>query len=347
VRILATVPASEIVPRRAMMIWRDRIPAARLTVIAGAPGLGKSTLGTMIAAELSVEGIPGVISNLEDDPATVTRPRLDVAAADLERVHIIPLESGPTFPRDFEAFENLIRHTGSRYAILDPIRAHFHPERLVHSGPVLRELARIAHENACAIVAVHHTIQGRPGMSAIELIGGPSGGLAGTARAAYLYGYDPRDEDRRALACVKINGTDPPPALVLAHETVEYEVDGQILDAGLLLPVHVDLISGKEVIRRGARHKERDSACAKWLSLFLAAAAGDDYTRPTRECRIEAAQAGYGWTTLQRVSAMLRIEKQRQGGWGSYGWWAWRLPDAHPLRNPDAAVDAEPETEAA
>lgn len=352
VRMLSAVPASEIVPSRALMIWRERIPAARLSVIAGGPGLGKSTLLTTVAAELSAEGLDVIISNLEDDPATVTRPRLDVAAADLERVHIVPPQAAPAFPRDFDLLEDLIRRTGARCMVLDPIGAHFHPERGVHHRPVLRDLARIAKETACAIVGVHHTIKTGDG-TAIGLIGGPSGGLAGTARAVYLYGYDPRDEDRRALACVKINGADPPPALVLAHETVEYETgEGQKLDAGLLIVVDVDDISGKEVLRRGRRHKDRDAACAKWLSLFLAAAASEDFTRPTREVRIEAAQAGYGWTTLQRVAGKLHIEKHRQGGFGGDGWWAWRLPDEHPLRSPDADLDAyaadeKPEAEAA
>lgn len=333
-RVLNSFSADEIQPRRAMMIWRDRIPAARLTVIAGAPGLGKSTLGTMIAAELSRDGLDVVLSNLEDDPSTVTRPRLDVAAANLERIHIIPPSTAPELPADFEALENTIRHKKARCAILDPIGAHFAPEKLLHHRPVLRRLSEIARNTGCAIVAVHHTIKSGDG-TAIGLIGGPSGGLAGTARAVYLYGYDPRDEDRRALACVKINGCDSPAALVLAHETVEYEADGTMIDAGLLLAVDIDHVSGKEVVRRGRRLKDRDSACSKWLSLFLAAAAADDFARPTREVRIEASQVGYGWTTLQRVAASLHIEKVRQGGFGGFGWWSWRLPDEHPLRHPE------------
>jgi putative DNA primase/helicase len=336
--MLTAVPAAGIAPARALMVWRDRIPAGRLTVIAGAPGLGKSTLGTMIAAELSAEGLDVILSNLEDDPATVTRPRLDVAAANLERVHIVPPATAPAFPADLELLENLIRHTRAAVCILDPIGAHFVPERLVHHRPTLRRLVDVARETNCAIVGVHHTIKSGDG-TAIGLIGGPSGGLAGTARAVYLYGYDPRDEDRRALACVKVNGADPPAALVLAHETVEYEIAGEMLDAGLLLVVDTDHVSGRDVIRRGRRHEDRDQACAKWLSLFLGAAASEDFARPTRDVRVEASQAGYGWTTLQRVANRMHIEKIRQGGWAGAGWWAWRLPDDHPLRTGEAEPD--------
>jgi hypothetical protein len=330
VRILATLTAAEIAPRKMLMLWRDRIPASTLTVIAGVPGLGKSTLATMVAAELSREGIDVVLSNLEDDPASVTRPRLDVADADLDRVHIVPPSTAPAFPADLELLDGLIKHTNAKAVILDPIGAHFTPERQVHHRPTLRLLMDIARARRCAVIGVHHTI--KSGGTAIELIGGPSGGLAGSARAVYLYGYDPHDEDRRALACVKVNGVDRPPALILGHETVEYDVAGQCVDAGLLLVLGESDLLSKKVLREGRRNEQRDNACLKWLSLYLAD--GEDCTRRSRDVQVEGGRAGYRWPTLQRAATRLHVEKNRQGGLGADGWWTWRLPDEHPLRDP-------------
>lgn len=338
-RTLAAYPAAEIAPRRMMMLWRDRIPAGTLSVIAGAPGLGKSTLGNTICAELSRDGISSVLSNMEDDPATVTRPRLDVAAADLSRVYIVPPDVAPAFPRDLELLENLIRYTNAGLVLLDPFRAHFHPENQIHHGPVLREVVAVARRTRCAIVGIHHTVKSGDG-TAIGLVGGAYGGLAGTARALYVYGYDPKDEDRRALACVKIAGVDTPPALVFAHETVEYEIGGDYFDAGLILVVGEGELDARELKRRGRKLKDRDEACSKWLSLFLAA--GEDCSRRANEVRVEGAQAGHGWQTLVRAAARLAVEKQKRGS-GRYGdqWWTWRLPDTHPLRNPEPEPEAE------
>jgi hypothetical protein len=78
--------------------------------------------------------------------------------------------------------------------VLDPIGAHFRPERLAHDRPTLRQLGAVAREAQCAILAIHHTTK-------LGDVGGPNSGLLGTARAVYVYGYDPDDEDRRALSC--------------------------------------------------------------------------------------------------------------------------------------------------
>jgi hypothetical protein len=311
------------------MIWRDRIPAATLTVIAGKPGLGKSTLGVTIASELSGHGMPSVISNLEDDLSAVVRPRLDVAGANLDLVHVIPPMVAPVLPHDLERLEQLVREPEAACLILDPVAAHFRPERRVHDRAALRQLVQLARDTRCAIVGVHHTTKVSVDGSAIGAIGGPTGGLAGTARAVYVYGYDPDDEDRRALACVKVNGVDEPPALLIEHETVEYDAGGRLIEAGMLRFTEESNASAKKVLRPGRRRQTRDADCQAWLGLFLAAA--EDCQRRVGEIRTEGIAAGFGWQTLRRAGVELRTEKVRVG-FGGEGYWLWRLPDDHPLR---------------
>lgn len=311
------------------MIWRGRIPASTLTLIAGAPGLGKSTLLATLAAELSKHGVPGIVSMLEDDPQGIVRPRLEVAGADLSNVHLIPQDEAPVLPRDLSLLAEAIRETGARYLILDPIAAHFMPERRVHDRPTLRDLVAVARATRCAIVGVHHTIKGSPGMTALELIGGPSSGLAGTARAVYIYGFDPSDEDRRALACAKINGFEEPPTLILEHDMVEYIAHGRPIEAGMLSVRGETNAPAKGVLKRGSKHKHRDAEAVEWLSLFLAD--GDDCKRQASEVRKGAKDAGIGWQTMLRARVEIKAERVRVG-FGGDGFWFWRLPDDHPLR---------------
>jgi hypothetical protein len=57
-----------------------------------------------------------ILSNCEDDPGSVTVPRLSVAGAILERVHVIPPEDAPLFPASTTGLEHVIRATGTKRA---------------------------------------------------------------------------------------------------------------------------------------------------------------------------------------------------------------------------------------
>lgn len=333
--------ADTITPKQLPMLWRDRIPANTLSVIAGDPGLGKSTLAAMIAAELSRAGLHGIISNVEDDPEAVTRPRLEVAQAKLENISLVPHDYGIAFPGDLPALSEWIEETSASYVMLDPVAAHFRPATRVHDRTRLVELLTIARKQQCAIIGFHHTIQSvSPTGDPLHRIGGPSSGLAGSARAAFLYGYDPEDEDQRALVCVKINGVELPPALVLDHETIEYDsIDGIAIEAGRMRVHGESNIDGARTLRRGKRKAGRDAEATAWLTEFLAG--GDDATRMTAEIRDVAKEAGFAWQTVLRARVAIKAERFRKG-FGGEGYWLWRLPEAHPYRKGDAvAQEAE------
>jgi putative DNA primase/helicase len=302
-------------------IWRDRLIVGALNLIAGQPGSGKSSLTALMAAELSRQGHTIVMSNCEDDPGSVTVPRLQVADAILERIHVIPPEDAPLFPKDVDALAGVIREAGVKVVFLDPIGAHFRPERLAHDRPSLRRLASVAREAQCAIVAVHHTTKAGE-------VGGPNSGLLGTARAVYVYGYDPDDEDRRALSCEKINGVAAPPTLLFEHEAVEYSLGSQTVEAGRLRKIRQSNVRAQR--KRGRGDPERDAACHAWLSELLAS--GPDCAVASKDVEMLGAAEGFAQATLQRAKVELQVEHARVGGYGGNGHWTWRLPDEHPLR---------------
>jgi putative DNA primase/helicase len=313
--------AAEIEQAALRLLWRDRLIVGAINLIAGQPGAGKSSLTALIAAEVSRKGTV-IISNCEDDPSSVTVPRLAAAGAILERVHVIPPDDAPAFPRELEGLEHVVRETGTKLVVIDPIGAHFSPERLAHDRTSLRRLAAVARRAQCAIVAVHHTTK-------MGEVGGPNSGLLGTARAVYVYGYDPDDEDRRALSCVKINGADAPPTMLLEHETAEHAVGNTLVAAGRLRILRES--NTKASRSRGRHHADRDAECHAWLSEFLAA--GEDCARAWGDVRNHGTDLGYGWETLRRAKVSLEVEHVRAGQ-GAAAYWVWRLPDEHPLRQP-------------
>lgn len=329
------IAASEMTASAWSILWRERIPRGAVSVVAGRPGAGKSTLEAAIAAELSNEGLVGIISNLEDDPEKVVLPRLLAAGADVSRVLLVRPHLSPRLPVQMESLAALVRESGASYVILDPIAAHFHPERRVHDRSALSDLMDLARETGCAIIGMHHTTkQGRRGSAAtttsvIEAVGGPQGGLSGAARAVYIYGNDPSDEDRRALACVKMNGRDLPPALLIEHETVEVRSAEMLLEAGRLCFVGEANIDPGKVLGRGKNHYDRDAECAEWLTLYLAD--GDSFSRQSTEVRNDGREVGFGWQTILRAATELGIERVKISLDGD-SFWSWRLPDGHPMR---------------
>lgn len=321
---LGALPAASIPARGLRTIWRERLILGTLNVIAGPPGAGKSSLVALIAAELSRAGATLVISNAEDDPGSVTVPRLTAAGAILERVHVIPPDDAPLFPAEIEGLETVLRETSIRCVVLDPIGAHFRPERLVNDRPRLRQLAGVARRTGAAIIGVHHTTK-------THTVGGPNSGLLGTARAVYVYGFDPEDEDRRALSCEKINGAAHPPTILFEHEIVDVELqDGTTVNAGLLRKVRESTDRARS--HRGRRLPERDAACMAWLTGFLAA--GEDFGRHSQEIRDAARGEGFAQATLERTKVQLQAESHRRGGYGADGAWFWVPPPEHPARDP-------------
>lgn len=95
-----------------------RIPMAAVTLLVGAEGIGKSLFWTWLTEPITTGkpcpeyGIPArdpahvFIVATEDDWATSVLPRLEVAGADLDYVHVICTEDdgsgAPVFPRDID-----------------------------------------------------------------------------------------------------------------------------------------------------------------------------------------------------------------------------------------------------
>ena len=104
--------ASELKYRPIKWLWPSRIARAKLTLLTGAPGSGKSALVASIIAAVTTGGAypcgegkaphgSVILVSPEGDP-DVLLPRLKAAGADLARVEIITRVPGPKGPRPFD-----------------------------------------------------------------------------------------------------------------------------------------------------------------------------------------------------------------------------------------------------
>lgn len=215
---LSTIRASDVVVERVEWIWPGRIPRGLVSLLAGPPGKGKTTLACEVAARVSrgqLGGEPGdvLIASAEDSPAFTLVPRLTAAGADLERVHFVSTEvedDGLVLPEDINRLTVTVNELGVTLVIIDPVVAHLggridsHNDKSVRTA--LRPLHVLAETTGAAVLGIVH-LNKSSGQDALTRVGG-SVGFTAAARSVLLLTDDPAEEEgssRRLLAHAKSN----------------------------------------------------------------------------------------------------------------------------------------------
>ena len=261
-----------------------------------------------------------IILSAEDDLADTIRPRLDAAAADVTRVHAIPLVSDwrPTIPTDIDVLASWISTEDAKLVIIDPLFAHLDGNINANSDPDMRQalapLGALASETGAAIVLIRHLR--KSGADNHLYRGGGSIAVIASARSGLLVGRDPEDADRRVLAVSKSNLAANPPSLGYGltedreHASVKVSWYGPVdVSAEHLLDVMPD---------EDQRTKQEEAES------FLEAALADGPV-PASVVVPAAKQVGISSRTLDRAKANLGIHPFRDG-FGPGGRWVWALP---------------------
>src|SRR3954453_3378390 len=121
------IRAEHVTPRLPVWVFEQRIPVGAVTLVVGRDGTGKSTFARWLAANASTGWLTGApldvpLALLEDGAAEITQPGLLAAGADAERIELA-LGEGWRFPRDLAEFEDHVRATECKLAIIDPLAA--------------------------------------------------------------------------------------------------------------------------------------------------------------------------------------------------------------------------------
>jgi hypothetical protein len=208
-------------------LWRGRLPAGKLAILDGDPGLGKSSLTLDLAARVST-GRPMpfdldnprppadvVLLSAEDGLADTIRPRLEAAGADLERVFAldaVPTAPGrpgrpPVFPDDVGWLHDLVVMKNAKLVVIDPLMA-FLGENVnamndQNARRALFPLSRLAETTGATVLVVRHLNKNPQGAALYR--GGGSIGIIGAARVGLLVAQDPDDTNGRVLAVTKSN----------------------------------------------------------------------------------------------------------------------------------------------
>jgi putative DNA primase/helicase len=321
-------PASDVRARRVEWLWRGRIARARVGVLFGPPGMGKSTLLALLIADLTRAGERVMIASAEDDPETTIVPRLLGAGAVLSRVTIISTkakqgETNLLLPRDLDMLgASLETHA---LLLIDPLNAHLSDEVNGNSDQsvrslVLAPLAWYARKCDCAVAVVMHPNKSQGG-DALSRISG-SGGYGGAARFVLLLGAHPDDvgkaTPRQVLVHVKASEGELKPALTFRRQLTSLELEGETFETPVLeLVADDERISAESVLAV----TDPDEAGAfvdavEWLQRELI-----DGPKPSKRLLAVARERGdFSERTLRKAKRTLGVRSEREpGGTG----WLW------------------------
>ncbi len=329
---------ADVAPEAIAWLWPGMVPAGRLALLVGDPGVGKSLAAVDLAAHVSTgtawpDGTAGlepadvVILAAEDSPGDY-RTRLDAAGADVSRVHILEAireDDGerPVTLADVQAIDDAVsklHDAGRRVAlvILDTVGALLAPGVDDSSNGdvrvMLRPLAALAASTGAAVVGIHH-LRKSAGQALHRTLG--SVGWTAAARAVLAVVRDREQHARRLLVVLKSNYAPEQPEGALAF-TVDADQAGRPLLLWSRDRVAVDPEAALSPPEDPSDRAAGDEAL-EWLRAALA-----NGPQAAADLRKEARSEGIADRTLRRASKRLDVVIERTGFPCRS---TWRLPD--------------------
>ena len=360
---LELIGASTINPEPVRWLWPGWLARGKLHVIAGAPGIGKTTAVLSWAASVTAckafpsgwrSTKPGrvLVWSGEDDPADTLVPRLQAAGADLTRVQIVGdvMENGERFAfdpaRDVPALKAaLAAQSDVAMIVIDPLVSAVGGDSH-KNAEVRRSLAPLVELAQCmdaALVGITHYSKGTQGREPLERV---SGSLAFGALARLVFGTVRQKADDEAvpprylLARVKSNIGPDGGGFGYAFEQVDN--GSGIITSRVVWGAAVDG-SARELIGSAEADPDDDGQDAAGFLRDLLA----NGPIPTQTVRREADTAGFPWRTVQRAMKRAGVVSQRTGFgmpamWARKGGYATVAPvTPHPKSGANGANGAE------
>ncbi|MDR5803634.1 AAA family ATPase [Caballeronia sp. LZ001] len=337
--------AADVVPEPIHWLWPEWLAAGKLSILAGQPGCGKTTIGISLSAAISNGGQwpdgtqckePGnvLIWTGEDGLADTLVPRLMAAGANRQRVFFVQSvtnadgEIQPFDPsRDVPILSARIDSIGgASLLVVDPVISVVSGDSH-KSGDVrksLQPLVDLGATHKCAVLGITHFSKGSKGSAPIERILG-SQAFGATARTIMIAGRD-ESSGRRIFAKSKCNIAGDRGGFEYAVENLDSSeglassriVWGEPIDGSakeILRELEADDPEGEPQEERESKFERARCMLYEWLTPFMS----------TKEMKAAAQAEGISWRRIEaakaaEVCAGNKIRAVKQGNaWG----WIW------------------------
>ena len=332
-RRVVLTSAADIKPRRVKWLWEGRLALGTLGLLAGREGLGKSSLGYWLAAQVSLGALPGeylgqpravLVCATEDSWAHTIVPRLQAVGADLARIFQVEVVSddgitvGLSLPRDLHQMEVSAKTADAALLLLDPLMSRLSESLDSHKDGEVRRalepLVAIADRTDMAVLGlIHHNKSGST--DPLQLVMG-SKAFTAVARSVHTVVPDPDDDTdtRRLFGTPKNNlgSTDLPTlAFTMASHPIETE-DGTAWTGKVVWGASSAASIG-DAMRRGAESTEDKSAtieAAEWLNDYVTMNGG---VAASADIKLAGGKAGHTYDSLKRARSKVRLEVESAG----------------------------------
>jgi hypothetical protein len=330
-------------------MWEERIACAKLNVLAGDAGLGKSQTTANFAAIVSTGGYfpdsdtPAIKGNViflsaEDDPADTIKPRLVAAGADVNHVYILDAiktksREGKEGIRNFDLSEDIERlaaimdKVGNvRLVVIDPISAYMGGTDSHNNADMrglLAPLSAMAAKHGAAVLLVTHLNKSQNPDIMARVMG--SIALVAAARAGFVVVKDTKEPDTRYFLPIKNNiGND--------REGFAYHIETVVLSDEITtskIVWHEGAVDAHKILHPEPEVKPTaTTAASAFLHTLLA-------EKPMLASDIfeEAIGGGYSKAAMQRAANRLKVHRKKCG---MQGGWYWSLSEFGDFTPPEA-----------
>jgi putative DNA primase/helicase len=340
--------ASDIKEQETDWIFPGYLAKGELTLLAGPPNVGKTTIACYLAAAMTVEDkaplneeikaiSPGnvVYISVEDSEKKSVKPRLMAAGANLDHVHVLDVLSGKNGGKPFsfsndEDIERLVQLNFNfegtlDLIIIDPI--YFAVDGDFTSNSKARKayerLRSIAQLLNCAVLGIAHTVKSPKGKGALERITSPSA-LREIPRiilvAAEIAEKPTEGGGNYVLICAKNNLGRTGGGL--EYDILETEISNSVVKSNTLFKVTKVLSGSAEDILVNAEKSKRNATPRKIdiaKSLLLEKLQNGDVI-PGKELIELANSNGISENTLKAAKKELRVQSRKRQGDGISEW---------------------------
>jgi putative DNA primase/helicase len=342
------VCGADITPESVTWLWHGWLAEGALHIMAGVPGVGKTTVALAFAAVISAggywpdgshtEAADVLIWSGEDAIETTLVPRLKANGADMKRVHFVKTAQGKEGERPFDPAIDIqqlraaIRDNKlqTKLVIIDSVVSAVATDSHKNSETrrSLQPLVELAEAEKCAVLGITHFTKGTGERLPIDRV---TGSLAFGALPRVVMAVAKTSEGQgagRLLVCVKNNlGPDDgayrfelrderlfdSPDITASSVVWGEKVEG---DARSILAQAEGLVGKKKSTLTGE--------AAVWLKELLA-----ESSMATSEVRRLAEVAGFEWRTVQRAMGMAGVVSKHDGFGGVH---YWSIPPCVPSR---------------
>lgn len=333
---LRTVTFDERPMELATWLWTNRIPAGELTIIAGKPGVGKSTTLLDNAAALTRGTLPGVyfgvpqhvlITATEDSFAHVIIPRFRAAGGDPKLIHEIIFNDDGSLklPDDITDLKLITEQFEAKLLIVDPIISKVDGDTNNNTDvrKSLEPLAALAHATGLAVVGIMHF--NKSGSTDPHQLLTGSSAFSEVPRSGLMALADPEDEGQYLLTQWKNSFEDK-------ARTLRYTIEGREVgkvDAGTITASKIVWGDGDDdrtaievlqstTVRDGEKKESKLAAAKQWVLNYL-------HNRPAMKSEVlqQGIAAGHAPSTIEKAAKLIPVVSQVCVSGGPA---EWRLP---------------------